>query len=64
MARTSPNLISLNETNLKGNAKPDTQAYLAFNKNRKDKHGGGVCMLVRDNDKEFALKLSDVNNDQ
>ena len=36
VARTSPNLISLNETNLNGNAKPDTPGHLAFNKNRKD----------------------------
>ena len=34
----SPDAITLNETNLKGNKKPDIPGYFAFNKNRKGKN--------------------------
>ena len=53
--RVSPDVITLNETNLKGNKKPDTPGYFAFNKNRKGKNGWGVCTLVKHEDKDFPL---------
>ena len=55
----SPDIITLNETNMKGSNKPEVPGYYAFNKNRKGKNGGGVCTLIKESEKGNTLKVKE-----
>ena len=56
-------MICLNETNLKGTSKPEVPGYYPFNRNRKGRHGGGICTLVRDSHLADTLKVREGSNE-
>ena len=55
----TPNIITLNEINLRKNKKLDIEGYKCFNKNRVNGNMGGVATLVAEKDYEEALKMSE-----
>ena len=55
----SPSLITLNETALKLKQKPRVKNYTSFKRNRTDKLMGGVATLVKFEDKDNFVKLSE-----
>ena len=52
-----PNIITLNEINLRKNKKLNIEGYECFNKNRINGHMGGVATLVAEKDYSEALKM-------
>ena len=55
----NPDVINLIETNLKKSSKLDVAGYKCFNRNRQNKHMGGVATLVRESDLKDTIKLSE-----
>ena len=54
-----PDLITLQEINLKKNKSLDVKGYTCYNKNRVKGNMGGVATCVADEDAETVLKLSE-----
>ena len=61
--QVDPDMINLVETNLKKSSKLDIDGYKCFNRNRQNKHMGGVATLVKEEDLKDTLKVSEGPSD-
>ena len=56
------NILTTNETNLKGRSKLNQEDYKSFTRNRNSNVMGGVSTTIKDDGSNTALKISDGNN--
>ena len=59
--KVDPDIIVLNETMYQNNEETKLKAYKAFTNNRKNKKGGGIEILVRNNVQNRTVKVSEGN---
>ena len=56
--KEKPDIMTLNDTNLKGNLKVKVPGYFSFNKNR-EKYKGGVATVIANHLKHNAIKIGE-----
>ena len=61
----NPSIITLNETALKFKKKPNIKGYSSFQRNRINQNMGGVATLVKNENKNDFIKVSEgANSDE
>ena len=63
--QVKPNIVTMNETHMNGNKKPELYGYFSYSRNRPDKSMGGVatCVSYKELGNTISMKYSEGNQE-